>query len=104
MCQPNRSLRLVLLTSVTLAFMGWAFVPASGQGGPAAPRKLKCEYLSDPLGVDVARPRLSWVLEHGERGQKQTAYEGIVATPPDALAPEKGDPWGSGKTAPGDAT
>jgi len=84
--------------------MGWAFVPASGQGGPAAPRKLKCEYLSDPLGVDVARPRLSWVLEHGERGQKQSAYEVIVATRLDALAQDKGDQWDSGKTASDDST
>jgi alpha-L-rhamnosidase len=39
---------------------------------------LRCEYLKDPLGIDVAKPRLSWKLETGdlkpERGIKQTAY------------------------------
>ena len=27
---------------------------------------LRCEYLKDPLGVDVAKPRLSWKLETGD--------------------------------------
>jgi alpha-L-rhamnosidase len=26
---------------------------------------LRCEYLEDPLGIDVAKPRLSWKLETG---------------------------------------
>jgi hypothetical protein len=25
---------------------------------------LRCEYLKDPLGIDAARPRLSWVMGH----------------------------------------
>jgi hypothetical protein len=28
---------------------------------------MRCEYLKDPLGVDVARPRLSWVIR-GRQG------------------------------------
>ena len=35
---------------------------------------LRCEYLKDPLGIDVAKPRLSWQLSSG----KQSAYQ-IVA-------------------------
>ena len=26
---------------------------------------LRCEYLADPLGIDVVMPRLSWVIEDG---------------------------------------
>ena len=26
---------------------------------------LRCEYLSDPLGVEAAQPRLSWMIEDG---------------------------------------
>lgn len=40
---------------------------------------LKCEFAVDPLGVDVATPRLSWRLESDRRGAKQTAYQ-ITAT------------------------
>lgn len=62
--------------------------------GPQAPTGLRCEYLVNPLGLDTPRPRLSWILEHGERGQGQSSYEILVSTEPKA---EKGDLWASGK-------
>ena len=34
--------------------------------------RLKCEYLKDPVGIDILRPRLMWNCEGGLR---QTAYE-----------------------------
>ena len=58
---------------------------------------LRCEYLENPLGVDVAKPRLSWVLKDDERGQKQTAYQILVASTPEILAKDQGDLWDSGK-------
>jgi alpha-L-rhamnosidase len=39
--------------------------------------RLRCEYLSDPVGIDESRPRLSWELKSGSparRGARQTAY------------------------------
>jgi alpha-L-rhamnosidase len=60
---------------------------------------LRCEYLTDPLGIDIARPRLSWVLESSERGQKQTACRVLVASSADRLAKDEGDLWDSGKVA-----
>ena len=41
-----------------------------------APTQLRCEYAVDPLGVDVAAPRLFWVLDSNERGQRQTRGPG----------------------------
>ena len=64
---------------------------------------LRCEYLADPLGIDVVQPRLSWVVESALRGEKQTAYQILVASAPDLLAAGKADMWDSGKVA-GDAT
>ena len=69
---------------------------------------LRCEYLADPLGIDVARPRLSWIIADSEseignvkseipRGQKQTAYQVLVASTPELLARDQGDLWDSGK-------
>ena len=49
---------------------------------------LRCEYLKGPLGIDVAKPRLSWQLVSTERDQKQTAYQIVV----EGL-------WDSGKVA-----
>jgi hypothetical protein len=55
-------------------------------------QNLRCEYLENPLGIDVAKPRLSWKLEtrnlKPERGIKQTAYQIVV----DGV-------WDSGKVA-----
>jgi hypothetical protein len=61
------------------------------------PAGLRCEYRVNPLGIDAKRPRLSWVLESSERGQKQTAYQVLVASSLAALARGEGDLWNSGK-------
>jgi alpha-L-rhamnosidase len=58
---------------------------------------LRCEYLENPLGIDIAKPRLSWQLESGTRSQKQTAYRIIVASSPEKLKKNVGDLWDTGK-------
>jgi alpha-L-rhamnosidase len=65
---------------------------------------LRCEYLKNPLGIDVRQPRFAWVLAHTERGQRQTAYQVLVASRLDLLIQDKGDLWDSGKTASEDST
>ena len=64
---------------------------------------LRCEYLTNPAGIDVVQPRLSWQLESARRGEKQTAYQILVASSAKELAADHGDLWDSGKVA-GDAT
>lgn len=63
---------------------------------------LRCEYLENPLGIDVVKPRLSWVMEEGNqrpesRDQKQTAYQILVASSEPLLKRDQGDLWDSGK-------
>ncbi len=58
---------------------------------------LRCEYLKDPVGIDVVNPRMSWILESDERGQRQASYHIIVASSPELLSQDKGDLWDSGK-------
>jgi len=60
---------------------------------------LRCEYLANPLGIDVVPPRLSWKLESQWRGQKQTAYQVLVAGNEKLLRDNKADLWDSGKVA-----
>jgi hypothetical protein len=61
---------------------------------------LRCEYVQDPLGVDAPNPpRLFWKLESTTRGQRQTAYQILVASSADGLAKDKGDLWDTGKVA-----
>jgi alpha-L-rhamnosidase len=63
---------------------------------------LRCEYLKDPLGIDLAKPRLSWVIEDRgqrteDRGQRQMAYQVLVSSTPELIAKDRGDLWDSGK-------
>jgi len=59
--------------------------------------QLRCEYLENPLGIDVSRPRLSWILESDERGVRQEAFQVIVAGTVTGLSSGKGVLWNSGR-------
>jgi len=72
--------------------------------GPTGPTKLRCEYLVNPLGIDVRQPRFAWVLGHTERGQKQAAYQILVATRLESLNQDKGEQWDSSKISSDDST
>ncbi len=66
---------------------------------PLIPTHLRCEYLVNPLGIHVEKPRLSWVLQSDTRGQQQTAYRILVGQSKNMLASDRGDLWDSGKVA-----
>jgi alpha-L-rhamnosidase len=77
------------------AVLGTFPAPLAAAGaGPLAPTSLRCEYLENPVGIDVPKPRFFWVVEHPERGQVQSAYQIIVSTDPKAAS---GEIWDSGK-------
>ena len=78
----------------TLFVLFVLFVPFAQ--GALLPTKLRCEYAVNPLGVDVQHPRLFWVLESSERGQRQSAYEILAASSEKILASDRGDLWDSG--------
>jgi len=59
--------------------------------------ELRTEYLKNPLGIDVLKPRLGWLVQSGQRNLKQTAYQILVASSPELLAKDQGDLWDSGK-------
>ncbi len=58
---------------------------------------LRCEYLTNPLGLDVLSPRLSWTLESPRRAERQAAYRILAASSPEVLAADRGDLWDSGR-------
>jgi alpha-L-rhamnosidase len=60
---------------------------------------LRCEYRTDPLAIDVTQPRLSWKLESRWRGQRQKAYQVLVADSEKMLKDDRGNLWDSGKVA-----
>ncbi len=66
------------------------------------PKSLRCEYLENPLGLDVLNPRLSWRLENASAGSPsslQAAYHLIVASSREKLDKLDGDLWDTGKVS-----
>ncbi|MCS6938244.1 MAG: glycoside hydrolase family 78 protein [Roseiflexaceae bacterium] len=59
--------------------------------------RLRCEYLDNPLGIDVARPRLSWQILSDRRGARQTAYRIVAAPSADDVVAEQNLLWDSGR-------
>ncbi|MDB6068815.1 MAG: Alfa-L-rhamnosidase [Pedosphaera sp.] len=80
----------------TILFLGVALL-ASVCSAKIEDRNLRCEYLVDPLGIDAASPRLSWIIISNRRGEKQTAYRILVASSAKLLAKDTGDLWDSGR-------
>lgn len=64
---------------------------------PAAPTGLRCDYMENPLGIDSPAPSLSWRNESSQPNWRQSAYQILVASSPDLLAPGKADVWDSGR-------
>jgi alpha-L-rhamnosidase len=62
-----------------------------------SPVELTCEYVKDPAVVDVPQPRLAWINQAapGDRGQRQTAYQIVVASQKNLL--DNPDLWDSRK-------
>jgi alpha-L-rhamnosidase len=75
---------------------------AIGQQCAVSVVNLKCEYLVNPLGIDVEKPRLSWVLRATERGQKQSAFQIVVANTMADMEKDIGDLWDSKQVSSGE--
>jgi alpha-L-rhamnosidase len=61
------------------------------------PQNLRCEYLANPLGIDILKPRLSWFSTSNQRNQKQTAYRILAASSLKKLSTDEGDLWDTKK-------
>lgn len=62
--------------------------------------ELKCEYLKNPIGIDVLSPRLSWKIKTTSDNiinQEQVAYQILVATSPEKLSEVDADLWNTGQ-------
>ena len=72
--------------------------PAPVEDGARAPKRLRLEYLVDPLGVGEPKPRLSWEVDDPRRGAVQSAYELAVASDRAKLLAGEADVWNPGRT------
>lgn len=85
-----KQLAMILLACMMSALGGCVVTT----GSSVSVKELRCEYRVNPLGIDVVKPRLSWVLESSQRGQIQSAYQILVAG---SEGKNQGDLWDTGK-------
>jgi len=97
--QTVKNCLTTIFVSVCLVSVGLALAhpTAFAADAPLTPTSLRCEYLENPIGIDVTTPRFSWKVESTANGQSQVAYRLLVASRPDKLAAGEGDLMDSGK-------
>jgi len=64
---------------------------------PVTVGDLRCEYATNPLGIEALQPRLSWIIDSDQRGQKQTAFQVLVASSEEKLMAGNADLWDTGR-------
>jgi hypothetical protein len=84
---PRLSRFVWLLFLATLALQG------------QTPADLRCEWQTQPVGIQTETPRFSWIIspDSGRRGVRQTSYRVIVANSRQSIDKRDGDAWDSGK-------
>src|SRR5690554_1030623 len=60
---------------------------------------LKCENLTDTLGINTSKPHFSWINSSSEQSDTQTAYQMLVASEIEKLDENNSNYWNSGKTS-----
>ena len=95
----QRSIKRLALAALPLAAA--AALWSSPESKDFGVHGLRCEYLTNPLGIDVARPRLSWTLNPAPGVRGQDAYRVLAASSPALLEKDQGDLWDSGRVASG---
>ncbi len=82
-----------------LLFLTLVITIQAEESSPIIPFDLRCEYLKNPLGLDVSNPCLTWKLENpsNEKGLFQSAYQVIVSSDKEKLSKNEGDFWDTGK-------
>jgi len=77
---------------MTLRPLLYATLASTSLWAQLAPSGLRCEYLTDPMGIDTPNPRFFWILQHTQRGASQTAYQIVVSGGNEVV-------WDSGRVA-----
>src|ERR1035441_5960834 len=92
-------MRKAAVLILILTVVGPVTSAASGKGA-LRPVDLRCEYRTNPLGIDAPSPRLSWKLEAinpAARGLSQSAYRILVASSQASLQRNEGNLSDTGK-------
>ena len=91
---------LIEICKTALPFSILLFSLAAYAAAPALKvTNLRCEYKTNPLGIDAAQPRLLWQIVSPQRGVRQSAYEIRAAGSEASLKAGRELIWSSGAVA-----
>ncbi|MFE9204419.1 family 78 glycoside hydrolase catalytic domain [Micromonospora sp. NPDC007230] len=93
--RPVLSAVVALLLGLTPAVVTAAPAAAAPEAPQLTVTGLTTERATDPIGLDVAQPRLGWRIESAARGVLQESYQVRVATSQARL--DDADVWDSGR-------
>jgi len=82
----------------------WLIFTCALHAASLRPGSLRCEARENPLAIEAAEPRLSWIVEAVDPnlgGLRQSAYRILAASSPARLAQNRGDLWDTGKVESG---
>jgi len=85
-----------LTTALIIGSVGLAAPSATADPTRTGVASLQTNAATDPLGIPLTTPQLSWRLTSSARGTMQSAYQLRVATSEQQL--EHPDVWDSGRT------
>lgn len=85
-----------LITTITILML-LSMAVSCTHSSSEAPQKLRVEYLPNPTGLDVDKPRFSWIMNDTNRGASQTAYRIILSNSRADVEALTGSAWDTGK-------
>jgi len=85
-------MKSIVFQGVVAFILTSAAMSESVQAGALKVVDLKTEYHRNPIGLDAARPRLSWILQSDKKNVTQAAYQVVARLPSGVI-------WDSGKVA-----
>ena len=91
----TRTFATLVVAVAALAIGATAF----GADSSLKPTNLRCEYLTNPKGLDAPAPRLSWILETSDEtaiGQRQNSYRVRVDATREDAEKLQGKLWDTG--------
>lgn len=91
--------RVFWVVAVFAFCIGMSWGQGKSMMEPMKVKDLRCEFRTDPMGVDAEHPRLSWTLQDSDqlRSQRQSSYRILVASSLEGLSKGTGDLWDTGR-------
>ncbi len=87
------------MKNLFILLLALGMLPACLQTKKSRPVQLSCEYLTNPMGIDVPAPRFRWQIADVRPGAVQTGYRIRIGTDSALIARGHGDFWDTGIVA-----